>query len=289
MLVDLINAVRYPAPAIESIEILNPEIAPEAIEGKLIVLDLLARDETGRRFNVEMQVRRLPAQSRRGVFHLARVMAGQLEAGENYTVLEPVIGIHLLDFDLFDNWPDQAFWSFELRDRFRPEVALPESPFELNLVELPKADRLSQNGRKPLSAWVTFFEHAKDPEIMSQIDHPPVSEALSKLRKISEDELNQLRAFARERALMDQNSLVDAARTEGFADGRSEGFADGRSEGLTEGRADLLIGLLGAGFGALPADVIKRVHAGTAEDHARWAERVLTATSLDEVFLPSVP
>ena len=103
MLVDLINAVRYPAPAIESIEILNPEIAPEAIEGKLIVLDLLARDETGRRFNVEMQVRRLPAQSRRGVFHLARVMAGQLEAGENYTVLEPVIGIHLLDFDLFED------------------------------------------------------------------------------------------------------------------------------------------------------------------------------------------
>ena len=164
-------------------------------------------------------------------------------------------------------------------------MALPESPFELNLVELPKADRLGQNGWKPLSAWlsawVTFFEHAKDPEIMSQIDHPPVSEALSKLRKVSEDELNQLRAFARERALMDQNSLVNAART--------EGFDDGRSEGLTEGGANLLIRLLGARFGALPADTIKRIRAGTTDDHDRWGERLLTAASLDEVFLPSVP
>ena len=269
LLVDLINAVRDPAPTIVSIEILNPEIAPEAIEGKLIVLDLLARDETGRRFNVEMQVRRLPGQSRRSVFYLARVMAGQLQAGENYAALEPVIGIHLLDFVLLDERPDQAFWTFELRDRSRPEVALPESPFELNLVELPKADRLGQNGWSPLSAWVTFFEHAKDPEIMSQIDHPPVSEALSKLRKISEDELNQLRAFARERALMDQNSLVDAARA--------------------EGRADLLIRLLGTRFGALPTDTIERIRTGTTDDHARWAERVLTATSLDGVFLPPVP
>lgn len=275
LLVDLINAVRARMPAIESIEILNPQIPPEAIEGKLIVLDLIARDETGRRFNVEMQVRRQPALSRRSVFYLARVMAGQLQAGEDYATLESVIGIHLLDFTLFDDHPDQAFWTFELRDRQWPAVALPDSPLELNLVELPKADRLGQNDRtlqKALSAWVTFFEHAKEPDIMSQIDHPPVREALSKLRKISEDELNQLRAFARERALMDQTSLVNAARGEGRA----------------EGRADLLIRQLGVRFGALPAGTTERIRAGTADDQARWAERLLTAASLDEVFLPPV-
>ena len=160
-------------------------------------------------------------------------------------------------------------------------MALPESPFELNLVELPKADRLGQNDRnlrKALSAWVTFFEHAKEADIMSRIDHPPVREALSKLRKISEDELNQLRAFARERALMDQNSLVDAAR--------AEGHSDGLAEGLAEGRADLLIRLLGTRFGSLSAAIVEKIRAGTADDHARWAERLLTVASLDAVFLP---
>ena len=270
LLVDLINAVRGQAPAIAMVEILNPEILPEAIEGKLILLDLLARDEAGPRFNIEMQVRRQPALSRRSVFYLARVMAGQLQAGEEYAALAPVIGIHLLDFTLFDAWPDQAFWTFDLRDRQRPAVALPDSPFELNLIELPKADRLGQNGRNALSAWVKFFEHAKESEIMSQIDHPPVKEALSMLRKISEDELNQLRALAREMAVMDQTSLVNAAR----------------AEGLMDGSANLLIHQLGIRFGALPVGTVERIRAGTADDHARWAERLLTAASLDTVFLP---
>ncbi|MGE0797610.1 MAG: PD-(D/E)XK nuclease family transposase [Lautropia sp.] len=146
------------------------EIPPEAIDGKLIVLNLLARDQAGRRFNIEMQVRRQPALSRRSVFYLARVMAGQLEAGKDYAALAPVIGIHLLGFKLFEAWPDQASWTFELRDRRRPAVALPDSPLQLNLVELPRADRLGQNWRDPLSAWVKFFEHAQESDIMSQID-----------------------------------------------------------------------------------------------------------------------
>ena len=105
---------------------------------------------------------------------------------------------------------------------------------------------------------------------MSQIDHPPVKEALSTLHKISEDELNQLRALAREMAVMDQTSLVNAAR----------------AEGLMDGSANLLIHQLGIRFGALPVGTVERIRAGTADDHARWAERLLTAASLDTVFLP---
>ena len=174
------------------------------------------------------------------------------------------------DFTLFYDWPDKPFWTFELRDRDRPAVALPESPFELNLVELPKADCLGQNGGSALSAWVTFFEHAKEPEIMSQIDHPPVKEALSTLRRISENELNRHRALTREIALMDEISLVNAAR----------------AEGLMAGSANLLIHQLGIRFGALPAATVERIRAGKADDHALWAERLLTAASLDTVFLP---
>ena len=44
LLLDLINAVRGHLPAIENIEILNPAIPPEALKGKAIVLDLLARE-----------------------------------------------------------------------------------------------------------------------------------------------------------------------------------------------------------------------------------------------------
>ena len=48
--------------------------------------------------------------------------------------------------------------------------------------------------------------------------------------------------------------------------------------------ADLLIRQLGVRFGELPAGTIERVRAGTADDHDRWAERLLSAPSLDAMF-----
>ena len=277
LLLDLINAVRGHLPAIEDIEILNPAIPPEALKGKAIVLDLLARDSSGRRFNVEMQVRRQLALPRRGVFYLSRVASGQLEAGEHYASLAPVIGIHLLDFVYFPERPGKACWRYVLRDDEFGEV-LPDSPLELNLVELPKADRLGENDlNTPLSAWVTFLKHAREPDIMSQIEHPPVREAMDTLRGISDDELKQLHALARKRALMDQAELVDEAR--------ADGLADGLAKGAIETRIQMLTRQLTVRFGPLPETAVERIRGGTASDHERWAERLLTAASLEAVFL----
>ena len=304
LLRDLINAVRVGRPPIDSIEILNLGIPPEAIEGKAIVLDILARDRTGRRFNLEMQMQQHQAVPLRMVFYLARMAGGQLQAGEEYASLKPVVGIYLLDFALMPEHPDQAAWTFELRDRHRPDVVLPDAPIELNVIELPKADRLGQNGGSPVesarSAWIKFFKHAKEPAIMSQIDHPPVREAYSALQDISQDELTQLQALARTRALMDQRAMISEARAEGIAEGRAEGIAEGRAvgvaqgraegrdegiaEGTTQGSANVLIRLLALRFGELPAGVAERIRAGTEADHLRWTERVLTAPSLEAVL-----
>lgn len=140
LLADLINAVRCDEPPVEVTEVLNPRIDPEELTGKFIVLDVLACDAAGRFYNIEMQVRRHAGWNARSTYYLARTLANQLKNGDDYTKLKPVIGIHLLDFDLFDV-PEQAHWCFELRDRLRPQVAL-EGQLQLNVTELIKADRL---------------------------------------------------------------------------------------------------------------------------------------------------
>lgn len=60
----------------------------------------MAEDVAGRRYNIEMQVRRYNAWSARSTYYLARTLTGQLKSGEDYQSLQPVIGIHLLDFEL---------------------------------------------------------------------------------------------------------------------------------------------------------------------------------------------
>lgn len=50
-----------PRPPVTVVEILNPVVTPEELDGKFIVLDVLAEDHLGRRHDVEMQTRPLPA------------------------------------------------------------------------------------------------------------------------------------------------------------------------------------------------------------------------------------
>ena len=57
-LMSLLDAVLQPAAGqnIASIELLNPFNEKEALDDKLSILDIKARDQSGRQFNVEMQM-----------------------------------------------------------------------------------------------------------------------------------------------------------------------------------------------------------------------------------------
>ncbi|NEV65253.1 PD-(D/E)XK nuclease family transposase, partial [Thiorhodococcus minor] len=70
----LINDLRPDLPNITSVEILNPNIEPNELTGKYIILDVLARDADGHCYNVEVQVRRYGAWHKRGLFYLARTL-----------------------------------------------------------------------------------------------------------------------------------------------------------------------------------------------------------------------
>ena len=77
----------------------------------------------------------------------------------------------------------------------------------------------------------------------------------------------------------EQGRIIDRIRHEGEALGRREGEALGRRE--------LLLRLLSLKFGALSDEVRARLEGGSREEVERWAERVLSAGSLEEVFVPT--
>jgi predicted transposase YdaD len=69
-----------------------------------------------------------------------------------------------------------------------------------------------------------------------------------------------------------------------LAQGRAEGEARGRAEGEARGRATLLVKQLSFKFGPLPADTADRIGRASLEELERWAERVLVASALEDVF-----
>lgn len=274
LLADLINAVRSGEAPVQVVEVLNPRIEPAELSGKFIVLDVLARDDAGRLFNIEMQVRRHADWPLRSAYYLARTLANQLQGGDAYAELQPVIGIHLMDFELFVQ--DQAHWRFELRDHRHTEVVLTSS-LQLHLIELPKADRQRRGSGQAdappvLADWVAYFEHWQEEAVMNAITHKPIQQALQHLQDLSADEEARRLAFVRERALRDEKSELGAARREGIQIGESRG------------RAALLARLLSLKFGPLAEATQQRLQQANEAQLDAWAERILSAQSLTDVF-----
>ncbi len=67
-------------------------------------------------------------------------------------------------------------------------------------------------------------------------------------------------------------------------EGKAEGKAEGKVEGLTEGRAATLLRQISRRFGAADDAVVERVRSATLEELDTWADRILDAASLDELF-----
>jgi predicted transposase/invertase (TIGR01784 family) len=106
ILISFLNALIYKEqPAIQDLEILNPNLAPRIRGIKDTFLDIKARVEmpTGQQRTViiEMQVLNVEGFEKRILFNAAKSYSTQLKVGQNYDLLNPVIALTITDFLMF--------------------------------------------------------------------------------------------------------------------------------------------------------------------------------------------
>jgi flagellar biosynthesis/type III secretory pathway protein FliH len=125
---------------------------------------------------------------------------------------------------------------------------------------------------------------------MNEINYPPVKEAMDRIRDLSDDWAAWHEATRRQMAIMDEKQFRKEAIEEGLAEGRAEGRASGLDEGQAKGRiqgqAALLERQLSRRFGPLPEGAHDRLLRATQAQLESWADRVLDARDLTEVFGP---
>ena len=82
--------------------------------------------------------------------------------------------------------------------------------------------------------------------------------------------------------------IVQRARDEGMQQGIERGLSQGIEQGMSRGRVEgeraLLRRQLRRRFGSLSPETVERVARASAVDLESWAESVLDAGTLDEVF-----
>jgi len=240
LLIDLVNSVLKLTgnDQIISIDIQNPEILPDHIKEKYIVLDIKAYDNQGNHYDIEMQASKYFYYPKRSTYYLCKLFASQLKSGEDYNLLEPVIGIHFLDYIVYPTYSDYSY-CFEFRDYNHPELKYSED-LSLYVFELPKVSRknqindLNENERKQFE-WLNFFNHAHEGGSKMQklyYANTMVHRAFDLLTQISEDEQTRKEAEFREMAIRNKNFELNAAKEEGIEEGIGKGIMKGIELGL---------------------------------------------------------
>ena len=281
LLVDMLAAVL--CRPIASLTILNPGIPGELVSDKQVVLDIRVELHDKTRVDVEMQARASPTLPRRLTYYVARDYADQLRSGDDYLALTPSIGVVWL-LEPVPNLPVRRHTLYELRERETHERFTDQLAIHVLQPFAPPSP--TDSGYAPqVERWARFLTAKSNAEYDQLAAQDPIMRtAKQALDQLSQDSATRRLAREREDAIMLYQIELAESRAEGEAKGRTEGEAKGRTEGEAKGRATLLLKQLGLRFGPLSDATRARVQAASIEQLDTWAERILSAATLDDVL-----
>ncbi|MBM4072303.1 MAG: Rpn family recombination-promoting nuclease/putative transposase [Planctomycetes bacterium] len=230
ILIDLIDSVLEPAPAhrIREIELMNPFNPKETFDDKMSIVDIKARDESGRQFNIEMQMLAYSQYEKRILYYACKLHQQQMHEGEEYLKLCPTISISFLDHVLFRHRPN---WHHHFQLLEKSHFFPLTGDLEFHVLELPKFTKDAGDLTSELDKWLYFLRHAAKMEVgalPAKLQQPLVMRALEDLKMLTQTDIERERYEARRTAILDENTRMKAARLEGIEEGREEGREEGQ-------------------------------------------------------------
>jgi predicted transposase/invertase (TIGR01784 family) len=243
LLISLVNSVVDESDRIMEVTLLNPYNPKNFKRDKLSIVDIKAKSETGKRYNIEIQISDEADYDKRALYYWAKLYTEQLQSGEDYSSLAKAIGIHILNFTsiLSSDKYHNVFHIAEKETGYRYFDNL-----ELHTIELKK---FSNNTRldlidilakvkNSLDVWITFLTRhdlLNRNNLPVQLDDPALKKALDVLevmnfnaeeREAYEDHIKWLRM---------ETSAFKKQEAKGFAKGEQIGLVKGEQLGITKG------------------------------------------------------
>ncbi len=223
ILISFLNALIYEGNStIEDLEIINPNLPPRVEGLKDTYLDVKAKLNDGTIIIIEMQVLNVQSFGERVLFNAAKTYAFQLQRGEGYRMLKPVIALTLTDFEMF---PQRDHFTSRFVYREVSDGSFyRENDIELLFVELPKFTKEQAQLETITDKWIYFIKYARSltgiPENMD--DTPELHQAfeIANQANLSPDELDDFER--REMFIYDQQGAVNLGREEGREEGKKE-------------------------------------------------------------------
>lgn len=215
ILIAFINAVlkrtkKEPIVEVEIIE--NKQLTKELILDKTGIIDVRAKTSKGENIDIEVQLTDQGNMDKRTLFYWGKMYLENIKQGQDYTSLEKVITINILDFEFLGTENYQS--SFHLWEDIEKDYMLTDV-VEIHFLELPKfRNKKDKDYREnAIERWLMFLE--KDisettlKELMS-LD-TAIEKAEQKIEYLSSDEEAMRIYYERERSLHERANMISSA------------------------------------------------------------------------------
>jgi predicted transposase/invertase (TIGR01784 family) len=219
LLISFLNAVlEYEGEhRIVTLEILDPYQAPKLAGMKDTFVDVKAKLANKKNVIIEMQVVHSKNIEQRILYNAAKQYANQLQRGEDYHLLNPVIALTIMDFKLFDDIPTHLS-RFQLIEK--ETLVKYTDDVELVFVELPKFKKSEEQLETIEDKWIYFIQNAGSLTTIPQtLNEPCIVDAFERINEAAmtpeELEMQQKRhAF-----IQIQRTGLELAEEKGRAEG----------------------------------------------------------------------
>ena len=216
----------------------NPILRRKHIDGKLGILDVIAKIDNNELCNIEMQVSSQKNILERLLYYWSRTYSDQLKIGDNYGALQKTIGILIADFEIKGLEELNYRSSWKIIEEKNRKIILTDR-LEICIIELPKIANLQNNDE--LLMWLKFLTMPHSEEVIEMAKtNTELKKAYNKLEEMSSNE--QMRKFAEWRymGMVEHNSAISSSYDDGYNSGEKNGYNRGKKDGYNSGKKDLV-------------------------------------------------
>ena len=210
-------------------------------------VDVLAEDDKGELYLIEVQNESELAYFQRMLFGTSKLVTEYINRGQNYDHIRKIYSVNIVYFNLGGGTDIVYHGKTEFRGIHNGEV-LSLSPFQQQRFKVDavsdlypeyfilKVNDFNKWSKVPLEQWIYFLNTS---EIPHDATAPGLDEARKKLQidRMTPAERNAYYRHLDNVVILKDN--ISTARGEGRSEGREEGRAEGREEGRTEAMKEM--------------------------------------------------
>jgi predicted transposase/invertase (TIGR01784 family) len=221
LLISLINAIVSEQEQVVEVTLKNPYNLADYRAGKMSILDIKARSENNRWFNVEMQISEDYNFDKRAIYYWAKLVTEQLSESMMFKELKKTISITIMDFNFIPETKD-VHNCYKIINTATGKDDKLHDIFELHYVELRKFKKQYHQIESALDRWSSFLTKA------DQLDKEHVPKELAS----DKDIVKAIEAV--DRLFNEEERLVYEVRMQSLADVESK-IASAEEKGIEKG------------------------------------------------------